>query len=211
MAIMSSPSVIIVGNGGSLLGSGLGPFIDSHAVVVRFNLFRTGPFAADVGTRTSVWFNNRDAHPPQIAAMLKRHVFDRIHIHTWTRTGEAAQSFRDALKRLDRATPVLEVPKTVIDDMQACLGAPYRMFSTGAIGTWMMLREHDHVTLTGFDWWQPQPATPFHYGDSQTFTHHPAQGHQPALEEQLFRKLEAAGRLRFHAAGVAPKNEAAGL
>jgi len=47
--------VILVGNGPSLLSSGLGSLIDSYDVVVRMNNFRTSGFESDVGSKTDVW------------------------------------------------------------------------------------------------------------------------------------------------------------
>ncbi|CAG0897064.1 unnamed protein product [Cyprideis torosa] len=43
---------VAVSNAGSLLGSGLGSFIDSHDFVLRFNHAPTEGFEADVGSRT---------------------------------------------------------------------------------------------------------------------------------------------------------------
>jgi hypothetical protein len=45
----------IVGNSGSLLGSGLGPQIDAYPEVVRFNTYVTAGHEADVGSRTTIW------------------------------------------------------------------------------------------------------------------------------------------------------------
>lgn len=46
---------IIVGNGGSLLGRGMGKHIDSYDCVVRMNRCVTAGFEADVGQGTDVW------------------------------------------------------------------------------------------------------------------------------------------------------------
>jgi hypothetical protein len=48
--------ICVVGNAGRLRGGGLGAFIDSHALVVRFNRFRSTTSAdADIGSRVGVW------------------------------------------------------------------------------------------------------------------------------------------------------------
>lgn len=49
-------SIVIVGNGRSLLGSKLGNLIDSHDIVVRVNNFRIHGYEEDVGVkRTQHW------------------------------------------------------------------------------------------------------------------------------------------------------------
>lgn len=52
----SADGICVVGNGGRLLGAGLGEEIDRHAVVVRFNQFRDAAnHLADLGSRVDVW------------------------------------------------------------------------------------------------------------------------------------------------------------
>ncbi|KAF0889499.1 hypothetical protein E2562_024554 [Oryza meyeriana var. granulata] len=48
----------VVGNSGVLLGSGRGPQIDAHDLVIRLNNARIAGFAADVGVKTSLSFVN---------------------------------------------------------------------------------------------------------------------------------------------------------
>ncbi|KAM0856543.1 hypothetical protein ACQ4PT_049053 [Festuca glaucescens] len=52
------PTCAVVGNSGALLGSGRGPQIDAHELVIRLNNARVAGFAADVGARTSLSFVN---------------------------------------------------------------------------------------------------------------------------------------------------------
>jgi hypothetical protein len=52
----SAKGLCVVGNGGNLIGSGLGSEIDRHGVVVRFNQFNGGSSrAVDIGARIDVW------------------------------------------------------------------------------------------------------------------------------------------------------------
>lgn len=48
-------TVAIVGNGSSEVGSGNGPEIDNHDVVIRFNNYQTDGYENDYGIKTNVW------------------------------------------------------------------------------------------------------------------------------------------------------------
>lgn len=50
-----APSIVLVGNGGSLKGCGKGSVIDDHDYVLRFNNFVTEGFESDVGGRFTHW------------------------------------------------------------------------------------------------------------------------------------------------------------
>jgi hypothetical protein len=52
------PTCAVVGNSGALLGSGRGPQIDAHDLVIRLNNARVAGFSPDVGARTSLSFVN---------------------------------------------------------------------------------------------------------------------------------------------------------
>jgi len=52
------PTCAVVGNSGAILGSGRGPQIDAHDLVIRLNNARVAGFAADVGAKTSLPFIN---------------------------------------------------------------------------------------------------------------------------------------------------------
>lgn len=53
-----APTCAVVGNSGTLLGSGRGAQIDAHDLVIRLNNARVAGFAADVGATTGVSFVN---------------------------------------------------------------------------------------------------------------------------------------------------------
>lgn len=57
--IKEGESVIVVGNGPSLKGSGLGSVIDSYDHVWRFNNCAINGYEEDVGTKTTMWFTFR--------------------------------------------------------------------------------------------------------------------------------------------------------
>nr|XP_040571598.1 beta-galactoside alpha-2,6-sialyltransferase 2-like [Lepeophtheirus salmonis] len=58
----------LVGNAGSLIGSNLGGFIDSHDLVIRLNHAKTDGYGVDVGVKTDIRFVN--------SLLLKQNKFD---------------------------------------------------------------------------------------------------------------------------------------
>lgn len=52
---MDSPSIVIVGNGPSLLGANLGEAIDAHQYVLRCNDYALNGYCRDAGRRTTHW------------------------------------------------------------------------------------------------------------------------------------------------------------
>jgi tetratricopeptide (TPR) repeat protein len=65
LAWLRQGTPVIIGNSPKVLGSGLGPRIDSFDRVIRLNDFQTLGHEADVGARTDLWFSsaNRLAKP----------------------------------------------------------------------------------------------------------------------------------------------------
>ncbi|CAB4067136.1 unnamed protein product [Lepeophtheirus salmonis] len=55
---MKFKTCALVGNSGSLIGSNLGGFIDSHDLVIRLNHAKTAGYKDDVGCRTDIRFVN---------------------------------------------------------------------------------------------------------------------------------------------------------
>jgi len=83
-----------------------------------------------------------------------------------------------------------KVPFEVLTEMRSFGPKGYYWYSTGAIAAWTMLKEHDRVTLTGFDWWDREDH---HYSDKAV------RGtiHKPDKEREFFSKLEAEGKVLF--------------
>lgn len=192
----SERSVVVVGNGPSMLGRDLGSRIDAFEEIVRFNLFVIGRHRRDVGSRTTIWFCNRKADHPAILRRLREHPVTEIHVHTWADETEAADSYRPHLAELGRRTSVEAVPKGLVAELVAYHGSGYRLFSTGAIAVWALLGRFRTVALVGFDWWE-EGLPSLHYFADAAKPPDPATGHRPSEERDLFRRLEAAGRIRF--------------
>lgn len=188
---MTSHSCVIVGNGPSLLDKPNGARIDAFDIIVRFNLYVTKGFESHTGTRTDYWFNviNFADKPRQWRIWQP---YRRIYLHSWFWKPEEDKLYRDfsALLPADRLIRTQPGDVREIVEYNQSKGE-YRLYSTGAIAIWLLLREHRKVTITGFDWWEPD--RPHHYSD----TGKRGPNHQPLVEKRLIDRLVREGRVDF--------------
>ncbi|CRK95040.1 CLUMA_CG008523, isoform A [Clunio marinus] len=76
-------SCIIVSSAGSLTGSGLGNFIDSHDIVMRFNHAPTEGYETDVGNKTSIRIVNSQVVSKAEFNFLESKLFKNISLAAW--------------------------------------------------------------------------------------------------------------------------------
>lgn len=110
--------MVVVGNGATLIGSGLGERIDSAGMVVRFNQWRgENSESQDIGERLSVWVTSPAYRGP------------RWDDTEWVVVSGPEMCFRlrcwDAYaSRMRRARPVLTMPLEPWRELVSILGAP---------------------------------------------------------------------------------------
>jgi hypothetical protein len=179
-------SCVIVGNGSSVLDSQNGGEIDLFSTVVRFNQFHLKPYTAHVGSKTDVWFM---VLPPVNATWRSKLHLKRLYTHSWTFNPENDKNFL-AFSALNLPYPVEKVSHAVIPEMQEFAETDYHPWSTGALAIWLMLKEFDEVTITGFDWWE---RSAHHYFDKSNR----GTMHKPDIEKTMIDKLQSEGRLSF--------------
>jgi hypothetical protein len=177
---------ILVGNGTSVLDRQNGGLIDQFGTVVRFNQFHLKPYTAHVGTKTDVWFM---VLPPVNATWRAKLPLRQLFTHSWVATEDRDANFRD-FTALNLPYPVAKVSHSLIPEMQREAGTDYHPWSTGALAIWLMLKEFERVTLTGFDWWEREFHHYFDKADRGKL-------HQPQEEKRLIDRLCASDRLRF--------------
>lgn len=149
-------NTIVIGNGKSLIGLGLGPLVDSYDRIVRFNEFKTEGFEADVGTRTDIHVVN--------AVYAKRPPYraDRVIMAM----PKSAQP--DLVRFTSKGFTVLgrEIGIALIDQMKIS-GQHSMMPSAGMmfIG-WALMRGEGPLTYANFDhcagghYWPEDKAIP---------------------------------------------------
>lgn len=148
--------IIIVGNGPSVLDNSLGNIIDSYDAVVRFNDYKLIGFEKHVGTKTDIWFNTLTISPPRPCAK-------KIIWHSWHWDPKTDVRFIKFKETVDKTVTLDKTKIETIKEMQKYVGDnQYFNYSTGTIAIWMMLKEVDIVTITGFDWWIPGKKHHYH-------------------------------------------------
>jgi hypothetical protein len=116
--------------------------------------------------------------------------YKRVYIHSWEWSKEKDRLYQAFAKRF----PPENLYKTEKKDVEEMIAfsqvEKYRAFSTGAIAIWILLRELESVTITGFDWWDRQEH---HYNDRAIR----GTNHKPHLEKMYIDKLVETGRVKF--------------
>jgi len=174
---------IIIGNGSTLLNTKNGEKIDMFDTVVRFNSYDIDHFKEYVGTKTDIWFNVINfANKINQWRMYKPYRYIYLHSWDWNPTTDKLYiEFINFYKNIPIV--IYKTNRLIIKEMMEYIENPYyEYYSTGAIAIWLMLKQFDHVTITGFDWWS---NTKHHYNDNAV------RGtlHNPLIEKTLIDKL----------------------
>ena len=77
----------VVSSAGSLKGSGLGTFIDSHDIVLRFNNAPTDNFAKDVGKKTTIRIVNSQVVAKPQFQFLESKLYSKSAVLVWDPSG----------------------------------------------------------------------------------------------------------------------------
>jgi hypothetical protein len=150
-------SICVVGNAGSLVGARLGGTIDRHALVSRFNHYRSASTDdRDVGGRTDVWVRAPDLRgfaPPGLPTWVVLSGADpRFQIASWS----------PVLTLLEAGVRVVTLPLSTWRPLVARLAAPP---SAGLLYlAWLVeLLEHPgSITVAGFQLEEPRAGAAYH-------------------------------------------------
>jgi len=176
-------SVVLVGNGGSLLNSNKGAAINSFIDVVRFNNFRINGYEADVGTKTTIWFTVNCN-----LAKLKGK-YKKVYFHSWEWNRSKTKCYYTLLGAFPE---LLNTQRTDCIEIKKKLPSyPHMAFSTGLIAIHILLKEYEHLHLVGFDWHLDK--YPHHYADTEPRGHL----HNAQLEWKYISRLNRMGKITF--------------
>jgi hypothetical protein len=190
MGLPATASVVVVGNGPSLLTATDGGRIDGHDLVIRCNNYKVAGWERHVGARTDVWAvcgatpTNEQACPRALLIHEGRPVPEGI-----TTPHVVARADYDRYRRMlqDRAWI-----------RSGCRIDPALLLaSTGLMTTlWMLERGGvEVVNLAGFDHFQKGKSCLHHYWIPRNFAR--PKEHDGDAEAEIFAELERAGRVRY--------------
>ena len=175
--------IIVVGNGGSILGKNKGRAIDNYSEVVRFNTYRIQGYQEDVGTKTTIWFTcNCNKYKVETD-------YKEIYFHSWEWDRKKCDCYN---KIKERHPNVKQTRKKHVEYLKRVIPQyPHKGFSTGLIAITILLEKYNQLDLIGFDW--GLGVDPHHYGDNEP------RGtlHQPDLEHEYIMQLHRSGKINF--------------
>jgi len=179
---MDAVQTILVGNGPSLLGSGLGRRIDAAGRVVRFNNFKTAGHEVDVGSRTTDWFSyspRSDGSVPAAALLTTSTSFTPPGV--------------DRIERIPRSTI-----DAAISLVRSASRSPRRdsvIPSSGLVAALHFIRAGQPVSVAGFDHFSKHASRLHHYWVDAPFAQ--PMEHDGEAEAEIFSGWSAEGRLGF--------------
>lgn len=203
-------SIIVVGNGPSVLQHEAGAEIDAFDEVVRFNNFELEGYEKYVGTKTTIWARPASAfvkerkakHFKRIIAFATygiylpvlleyiptlRRLYKRIEI-----VGEnACREIGDQVG-LDQPNP-LELVRLVAAMQRGQRIRRTEWCSAGILAIAYLLREYDHLTIHGFDHINIHPNAHGHYYPKKPMGD---KGHNGSKERAFVEKYIKEGRIQ---------------
>jgi len=150
-------SILLVGNGGSLIGSNLGNKIDEFDEVIRINEGKTKGWERDAGMRFTIWstynpeakfnkfvkgYKSRNYSEEQIEDLLKElrelwYLSPRLdHLHPWN---YKLYNLEKLVKRHESPVIMREISRTIKEP------------TTGFILIYLLSKMYDKFYITGFD------------------------------------------------------------
>jgi len=178
--------IILVGNGSSALDRKLGDLIDSFETIVRFSWFHIKGYEEYVGTKTDIWVTTC---PDE--TRMKNAKYREVYEHSWQWDPVKDENYKKLTASIPNAK---KIKRDNITEMQKYVNnTEYFHYSTGAIASWIFLKQNDQITLHGFDWCSKDTRNTHHYGDEQK----KGTIHKLDYEYSFFKKLEEDNKIAF--------------
>ena len=157
---MNNQSILIIGNGESILNNKLQNKIDAFDVVLRINNYRTTGYEKFLGTKTDIWFNGANSKlttpeniPGRVVVAIPSRVFLKYE--------------EDILpyvsKRINmKNEKFLLIPRDDILNYESTVG--HARLTTGLYAIMWALKNYEDIYIYGFDFFINSKS---HYYDSK--------------------------------------------
>ncbi len=181
-ALRSVTAIVIVGNGPSLLGRGLGPRIDEFEEIVRFNGYQLANHERDVGTRTTIWSRTYCLPDNRYMDSLSS-IWINMPFHE--RTDSKVKTAFELVAGYDANSSIIPRTEVALSLQQSTYGLNDTRHwpSSGLLAIAHALDAgYTEVFVAGIDAWNKEP---FHYYEvhDRTGSHHLASVEQPYLRD----------------------------
>lgn len=179
-------SMILVGNGPSVLRSELGSKVDAFKHVVRFNTYKTRGFEKQIGKKTTIWSTFGHGALPQDHSRPKNVLFTR------GASGSPAYVPRNIWRipaswMAEKTKEVCQISK--MEDQSKL------MASSGFIVATWLIEQGASISLAGFDHFSKAQSGQHHYWLKRTFKK--PKEHDGDAEATLLLPLVKAGKIVY--------------
>lgn len=167
---MNDNSILLIGNGPSVINHKMGDIINNHLNVCRFNSFKIDQFEKNVGTKCDIWVTCLDE--PYV--IKKASLFKKIYFPL----------YQEKFIKMTKCFSNSECFPPHIYKNASMINGKDKWFypSSGLMATLFFLERGMDVILYGFDFFQKEKH---HYCDSQSI----GPNHSPSMEFLTFTKL----------------------
>lgn len=182
-------AIVIVGNGPSLLGRGLGDRIDGFAEIVRFNGYQVAGHERDVGRRTTIWSRTYRLNVRPMDQLRAIWINMPLHERTDAKIKIAFELIA-GFEAKSVIVPRAEIAQS-LQEMTYGLNDTRHWPSSGLLAiTHALDAGYTDVFVAGMDAWNTEP---FHYSEvhDRTGSHHLG-----SIEQAYLRDLLSKGSIK---------------
>lgn len=190
LSIAPGDSVVLVGNGPSLLDAEMGEQIDAHKHVIRFNNYEITGWEKHTGTKTSWWsFISRAAiNPRKCPRVLCLHESDKADPTAEAVHHLPGMSYQRCRSYVQEAALVRSGFERDTSGLLATSGLQVAWYLLHVVGV-------QKLRVVGFDHFSKQVTSRHHYWNAQGYGKPPE--HDGDLESSIFADWAALGKVEY--------------
>ena len=160
---MNNKSILLIGNGESILKNKLQDKIDAFDNVLRINNYQIKGYESFLGTKTNIWFNGANSKLT-IPETIPEKIIVAIPSIIFLRHQNNIQTYISNRVKVDNKEIIL-IPKNKIEVYEGIVN--HNRLTTGLYSIMWALNNYDNIYIHGFDFFINSKA---HYYDSKLMT-----------------------------------------